>query len=74
MAPDVTKGAGSGRDFKRQTNSLVNSDRPSFLPRLDFLEISTGRWFVTISQFTNSLINCCLIFFTQAAVGFVEAR
>ena len=43
MVSDVAKDAGSSHDFKRQPNSLANSNRPSVLARFDFFEIATRR-------------------------------
>ena len=63
MSPDVAKGAGSILHFKRQSDSLVNANRPSALARFYFLKFPTRRKSVA----TQEII-------IESFVGFVEAR
>ena len=74
MFPDVAKDAGSILHFKRQSDSLVNANPPSFLVRFYFLKFPTRRKSVDTQEITERKVNRCPILFIESFVGFVEAR
>ena len=60
MVPRITKNAGSFLDFKRQSNSPVNTNRPHipFSPfRSNFIRVSVGKKPAVTQKFCERNIN-----------------
>ena len=73
MVPDVAEDAESVSNFKRQSNSLTNANRPSVLARLYFLKAPPGRQFFVIQELVARTYNRSLGLFTESFIGFFES-
>ena len=73
MVPDVAKDADSIRNFKRQSNSPANANRPNILTRFDFLKAPSGRQLVVTQEIADRTLNRRLSLFTESSIGFFEA-
>ena len=73
MVPDIAEDADFVNNFKRQSNSPTNANRPSVLARLYFLKAPSGKQFVVTQELLDRTLNRCLGLLTESFIAFSES-